>query len=130
MPIRESAPRRLTLSRKQRLQRTAEFQEVREKGERVAHGCLIANWLVRPESGPSRLGVVTSRKVGSATERSRARRLLRESYRIHQHDLPHPIWLVLVARPSIRGKKRQQVERDFLSALRKGKLLSSSGYKY
>ena len=33
-----------------------------------------------------RLGVVTSKKIGSAVARSRARRLLRESFRQHQHE--------------------------------------------
>ena len=71
----------------------------------------------------SRLGVIASRKLGSAVTRSRARRLLRETFRLHQHDLRQPVTMVLVARSSIVGKQRAEVERDFLSALRKAKLL-------
>jgi ribonuclease P protein component len=55
--------------------------------------------------------------------RNRARRLLRESFRLHQHGLAQPVDLVLVARPSIVGKDFAQVERDFLTTLRKAGLL-------
>ncbi len=55
--------------------------------------------------------------------RSRARRLLRESFRLHQNELSYPLDLVLVARPSIVGKRFTDVERDFLTTLRKAGLL-------
>ena len=63
------------------------------------------------------------RAAAAAVTRSRARRLLRETFRLHQHDLRQPVTIVLVARSSILGKQRAEVERDFLSALRKAKLL-------
>ena len=72
-----SAPR-FRLPREQRLQVRREFEQVRAGGERVVCGCLIANWLKLPPGRPSRLGVITSRKIGDAVIRSRARRLLRE----------------------------------------------------
>jgi ribonuclease P protein component len=59
--------------------------------------------------------------------RSRARRLLRECFRLHQHDLRQPIDLVLVARPSILGKGFSEVEKDFLTTLRKAGLLILRG---
>ena len=55
--------------------------------------------------------------------RNRARRLLRESFRLHQHELAQPVDLVLVARPSISGKGLADVEKDFLTTLRKAGLL-------
>ncbi len=48
---------------------------------------------------------------------------LSETFRLHQHDLRQPVTIVLVARSSILGKQRADVERDFLSALRRAKLL-------
>src|SRR4029079_11475397 len=95
-----SAPPRLGLGRAMRLQHKNEFAGIREKGRRVSKGCLIANWIRLPAGSPSRLGVVTSRKLGKAHVRTRARRLLRESFRLHQHELREPIALVLVARAS------------------------------
>jgi RNase P protein component len=49
--------------------------------------------------------------------------VLREVFRLHQHDFTQPIDLVLIARPSIRGKPLAEVERDFLTTLRKAGLL-------
>src|SRR5256885_15114745 len=86
-------------------------------------GCLIANWKALPAGSSSRVGVITSRKLGSAVARSRARRLLRETFRLHQHDLRQPMTLVLVARSSIVGKPRSEVERDFLWAMRRARML-------
>jgi ribonuclease P protein component len=96
---------------------------VRQQGQRLALGCLIANWNALSEGAASQLGVVTSRQIGGAVARSRARRLLRESFRLHQHDFAQPVELVLVARNSIAGKNFAEVERDFLAALNRAHLL-------
>jgi len=113
----------LRLPQSLRLKQRRDFTELKQQGQRLAAGCLIANWTTSPAGAGSRLGVIASRKLGSAVTRSRARRLLRETFRLHQHDLRQPVRMVLVARSSILGKQRAEVERDFLSALRKAKLL-------
>jgi ribonuclease P protein component len=114
---------RLGFGRAARLKTGRDFAHVRQGGQRLVTGCLIANWLRLPEGSDSRLGVITPGKIGNAVARSRARRLLRESFRTHQHDLAQPLDLVLVARPSIAGKKFADVEKDFLTTLRKAGLL-------
>jgi len=106
-----------------RLKSGRDFAEVRQQGERLAAGCLIANWKTLPVACVSRVGVIASRKLGSAVVRSRARRLLRETFRLHQRDLRLPVTMVLVARSSIVGKGLPEVERDFLSAMRRGRML-------
>src|SRR5438132_226857 len=111
--------RRLRLRSTARLIESRDFARVRQLGERLAQGCLIANWHKLPDGTTPRLGVVTSKKIGDAVERSRARRLLRESFRLHQHEFVQPVELVLVARNSIAGKKFAEVEKDFLTALSK-----------
>lgn len=106
-----------------RIQQRRDFVRLKERGRRLAHGCLVANWMELPTGSASRLGVITSRKLGGAVVRSRARRLLRETFRAHQHDFRQPVELIVVARPSIVGRKLAEVERDFLGALRRAELL-------
>jgi len=116
------AARRLRLGRRSRLAHSRDFARVRQVGERLAQGCLIANWHQLPAGSSARLGVVTSKKIGGAVARARARRLLRESFRRHQHALARPVELVLVARNSIAGKKFAAVEKDYLIALKRAGL--------
>jgi ribonuclease P protein component len=47
----------------------------------------------------ARLGLSVSRKVGKATVRNRIKRLIREAYRLHQHDWPGCYDIVVVVRP-------------------------------
>jgi ribonuclease P protein component len=108
-----------------RLQRKRDFATIREQGRRVSKGCLIANWMTLPTGSDSRLGVITTRKLGKAHVRSRARRLLRESFRLHQGALREPVAMVLVARGSIVGRKLADVTRDYLACLRQGSLLKA-----
>ena len=117
--------RTFRFSRSSRLKLGRDFLRAKTKGERLSSGCLIANWLLLPAGSSARLGVITSRKIGNAVVRSRARRLLRESFRLHQHELSRPVDLVLVARNSIVEKSFAQVEHDFLRALRQMQLLKS-----
>ena len=122
MPPQTPDARRLRLGRLSRLRQGRDFARVRQQGERLAQGCLIANWSKLPNWAAPKLGIVTSRKIGGAVERSRARRLLRESFRLHQHEFAQPVELVLVARPSIAGRRFAEVERDFLTALNRAGL--------
>ena len=87
-------------------------------------GCLIANWRRLPADARTRLGVVTGRTIGGAVVRNRARRLLREVFRVHQHELAEPVDLVLVARSSIAGRGRAEVEKDFLATMKRAALLN------
>jgi ribonuclease P protein component len=118
-------PKRLRLGRTARLAQSRDFARIRQQGKRLALGCLIANWQPLPDGAQPRLGVVTSKRIGGAVQRSRARRLLRESFRQHQNEFSAPVEIVLVARNSIAGKSFAEVEKDFLAALHRAGLLKN-----
>ncbi len=119
----DSPSANLGLPRERRLKQGRDFTRVKAQGKRLVKGCMIANWLILPAGSSSRVGVITSRRTGSAVARSRARRLLRDSFRLHQRELLQAVDLVLVARPSIVGKHFAEVEKDFLTAMHLAGLL-------
>ena len=107
-----------TFSKSERLQHGYQFRAVYDGGRKV--GGRLAVLYVREEPAtPGAIGVVTSRKVGNAVVRNRARRLLREAFRVHQRELTQPVDLVLVARQSIVGRGLAEVENDFLATMRR-----------
>jgi ribonuclease P protein component len=113
----------LPFPRNMRIKQSRDFARLRQEGQRLVKGCLIANWQQLPSRSSARLGVITSSRIGNAVVRSRARRLLREVFRLHQNDLSQPVDLILIARPSIVGKQFSEVEQDFLATLRKTGLI-------
>ena len=117
-----SPPAPLGFPRERRIKQGRDFGRAKVEGRRLVQGCLILNWISLAPSSPSRLGVITSRKIGHAAIRSRARRLMREAFRLHQGDLAKPVDLILVARASSVGKHYSGVERDYLDALKKARL--------
>jgi ribonuclease P protein component len=116
--------RSLRLPHERRMKNGQDFTRARTEGRRLAVGCLVLNW-VDALSEQTRVGVITSKRIGGAAVRTRARRLLRESFRLNQHRLARPVDLVLVARQSIVEKGFADVERDFVTALRRAELLKT-----
>jgi len=64
----------------QRLKQRAEFLAV-AAGTKVPAGAFILQGLRRTDDGPARVGFTVSKKVGTAVERNRVRRRLREAVR-------------------------------------------------
>jgi ribonuclease P protein component len=53
----------------------------------------------------SRIGITTTRRLGKAVTRNRARRLVREAYRTHRKQIPSGLDFVFVVRPPLLGHK-------------------------
>ena len=66
-------------------------------------------YAMKNKSGCNRLGITTGKKIGGAVARNRARRLLRETYRLAEPRLAAGYDLVLVARTRLTAAKRTAV---------------------
>jgi len=107
-----------TFSKAERLQRGWQFRRVYEAGQ-CLRGRLLVLYVMAEPSEPTHVGVVTSRRIGNAVVRNRARRLLREAYRLNKQKLNDHLQLVMVARSAIRDRKLRDVEAEMLSLWQK-----------
>ncbi len=114
-----------TFTKTDRLQLGWQFRRVYDAG-RCAKGRLLVVYALDTMEEPRRVGVVTSRRIGNAVTRNRARRLLREAYRYHKQELPEHLQLVMVARTAITEKKLHDVETEMLSLWRTAGLLPAT----
>ena len=96
-PDQPPAPR-LRFTREHRIRSGLHFARAYERRQRAGDDVLLVfgceNGLPHP-----RLGLSVSRKVGRATVRNRWKRLLREAFRLSQHELPSGVDLVVIPRP-------------------------------
>ena len=87
-----------TFPRSHRLSGRLAFANVFEAKCRHGLGPLLV-YAKKNDLPHSRLGLTVSRKVGNAGMRNRIKRLLREAYRLDQHELPSGLDLVVVVKP-------------------------------
>jgi ribonuclease P protein component len=89
---------RQTFPKKLHVRTRAEYSAVFEPRVRVSRGPLLM-YGTPNDLGKTRFGLSTPRRVGIAVRRNRIRRLLRESFRLLQHELPPGYDLIVVVRP-------------------------------
>jgi ribonuclease P protein component len=92
---------RLTFPAARRLRRKWEFDQLYARGKRLGNSHF--GMTVHPNNqGQARLGLaVASKPFGGSVPRNRIRRLIRESFRLRQHELPG-VDMVVSARPGAR----------------------------
>lgn len=83
-----------------RLRSKREIAEVFQKGNYHALGVLHAKTL-RTELEETRFLISVKRAIGNAPSRNRIKRLVRETIRLHRHELaqPHDICFFLTSKP-------------------------------
>lgn len=93
---------RTRLPRSRRLRGAGVFKAVMDARARVECGAFAVHAAPGPSSTP-RVGLSVGKRVGTAAHRNRIKRLLREAYRLSQHEHPKsppaPYDLVIVVRP-------------------------------
>lgn len=121
--------------RRSRLSRSQDFDRVYRSGRSVANRYLVLYCFSRPEEGlsgvagrESRVGFSVSKRLGSAVERNRVKRALREAYRLCECRLQSSFDFVLIARGPVTELLDcggiTAVEEKVLEVFRKASLLA------
>ena len=106
------------------VRKRADFELIYKTGFKRS-GRLMTMFTRERESGPSRLGIAATRKMGAAVERNRAKRLVRELFR---HNKPgRAVDVVVVPRREILQAPYQRIEAEYQSLLSARRRAASHG---
>ncbi len=79
----------------------------------------IVLYCMKNRKTENRLGITCGKAVGKAVARNRAKRLVREAYRLLEGRLPKGYDFVVVVRSAAAGKKLLHISNDMQYAIRK-----------
>ena len=112
------------MKRRYRVRDKARFRQVRQEGTSYSHPLLVLSCLTNEER-VSRCGFTVSKRIGSAVDRNRARRRIREAVR-KVWDSVLPGWdLVWIARPGINEAEFSELQDACARLLRRARLLKA-----
>jgi ribonuclease P protein component len=117
-----SALHNYRLARSQRLKSSRLIRETLEHGRRFA-GKIMILWVRTGDDASLRLAVLVGRKIGGAAVRNRAKRRLREAFRLNRCRMKGNGDIVLMARDSIRTASWDEVQSELISLADKAGIL-------
>lgn len=100
------------------IKKNYEFMRVYKKGKFYV-GKFIILYVLSNNFEMTRLGVTTSKKVGKSVIRNRLRRLIKESYRVQEENIPTGFDLVFVARNNDTIPGYWEIKREMKFLLKK-----------
>lgn len=106
------------------LKENHEFRRVYRQG-RSAISSVMVVYCRKNKLGRCRLGLTASTKIGGAVVRNRARRRLREVYRLHKDELSGGWDIVLVARGRTASAPWRELNDVFLRLCRKLEIMEA-----
>lgn len=117
---------RYRLTKSQRIRRPREFARVYNFKQRIGDPHLLI-YGAPNASDTTRVGLSVSKKNGNAVKRARIKRLLREAFRLEQHDVPKGLDLILIPRPGSNSTLEDYRNAIVRSARRLAKRLERMG---
>lgn len=105
------------------LKKNYEFSNVLSKGKYYS-GKMIEAFVLESRDNNNYLGLAISKKAGHAYQRNRARRIIKECYRLHELEIIKNISLIFLWKKNVDIKTVEfhQIEKDMLEILKKLKL--------
>lgn len=108
-------------SKEDRLRTARDFQRVYRQGK-VLQGRYFKIFYLELESGgPPRLGLTAVRRLGGAVVRNRAKRVIREAFRLNK-GLFSSLELIVQLRDGVSALSKEELREEFLRAARRLRL--------
>lgn len=95
-----------------------DFKRLYYRGESIVTRSVVI-YVQKNRFNKNRLGLTCGKTVGKANKRNRAKRLMRESYRLLADEIKQGYDIVIIARTRILGKKCSDVLQDVRYAFTK-----------
>ena len=89
------------------------FRALYHRGKSAAGKTMVVYVMKRRNQAVNRLGITVSVKLGCAVERNRARRRIRETYRLNETRLKSGFDIVIVARKAAVDGPFDLLQKDF-----------------
>lgn len=99
-----------------RLLKREQFRRVYQNGSKL-HAKYFTAFVLPNAEGQPRLGITVTRKIGKASKRNRARRLVREVFRRNKWRIDRGIDIVINVKGELLEASYQDLEGDFLNFL-------------
>lgn len=100
------------------LKKNQQFRLVYNKGKSFANKSIVV-YVLKNSAGVNRLGISVSKKVGNSVVRSRAKRLIKEGYRLFEQELVCGYDIVVIARQGILDSSFKEIQHGFFGLLKK-----------
>lgn len=97
----------------QSLKKNADFQCVYKNGKSFANKYLVM-YVKENDLEINRVGISVSKKVGNSVVRHRIKRLILESYRLHEDAFNSSLDVVIIARTSAKDRSFHEIESALL----------------
>ena len=104
------------------LRKDADFDNVYKRGRSVGERYVVV-FYIKNHRDINRTCFLASKKVGNSVRRNRARRLMRESYRLMKDRLPIGYDIIIIARNTITGRTFFEVDKSIKRAFSKAGLM-------
>ena len=92
----------------QSLKKNADFQNVYKCGKSFANRYLVM-YVKENDLSENRIGISVSKKVGNSVVRHRVKRLILESYRLHEDMFNSSLDMVIIARSTAKDKSYKEI---------------------
>lgn len=113
------------LHRDFRIRQNRDYRRIYSAGRRFSNRAGLM-YVVRTKREPVRIGFVTTKRIGNAVARNRARRLMKEVYRLHRHELSSHYEAILLAAAFLTTATYSEAEKALLALWRKAGMLKGA----